>query len=189
MNAIGYGGGLAQLGLPQLVQPVFIAGCLLQIVATGLAALVIYQDRRHLSIRHLFLILFSSYWLTFAFMPWGVAWMTSAAGHGYQYIAIMMLVGAGSGRNYRPSGISRQAAPFLGMAVTVLIGLAVYISADRLLYLIVPKGWQDDALTNGIVGLAFSFTAIHYVLDATIWRLSEPMSRKYVRNKLAFLFG
>lgn len=189
LNAIGYAGGLAQLGWSELVHPVFTAGCVLQGVAIGFALWTIYEDRQALSVRHVFLMLFASYWLTLAIMPWSVAWLTSAAGHGYQYIAIMAMVGAGSGENFRPSRVSHRLAPLLGLAVTAAIGLGVYIAADRIIYHVVPAGAQSDALANGIIGLSFSFTAVHYLLDAGIWRLSKPVPRQYVRQKLAFIFS
>lgn len=189
LNAIGYAGGLEKLGLPALAQPVLYAGFALQAVATGLALWVVYQDRQRLSLRHLFLLLFSSYWITLGFMPWGVAWMTSAAGHGYQYVVIMAMVGAASGPALQPRRLPGWAAPVFGVLVTAAIGLTIYVFADRILFRLVPEAWRTDALSSGLVGLSFAFTGVHYVLDAGIWRLSQPAPRQYVKRKLGFLFA
>jgi hypothetical protein len=189
LNAVGYAGGLSALGLPGFVYPCFVVGCVLQAAATGLALWIIYADRQNITLRHFFLLLFSSYWLTLGILPWGVAWMTCAAGHGYQYVAIMTMVGAESGENFRDRRLPRSFAPFIGVAVTAAIGLLVYGIGGRLIYHMVPQSLQSDALSNGILGLSFAFTGVHYVLDAGIWRLNKPIPRKYVRRKLALIFN
>lgn len=91
--------------------------------------------------------------------------------HGLQYLVFMHFVA-------RTPPVSRSRSFAIAGALTLAIGAAF--------------SWvQSHAYQNGstsvFLGVQFGMTAWHFILDAGVWRLSEPFQRDYIGERFAFL--
>lgn len=85
--------------------------------------------------------------------------------HGAQYLVFMGVLARG--------GVMKAAGPPVMVAVTGVLTLAFYrLSAT-------PAGM---AVYTGVV-------MAHFVIDAKLWRMREPVQRGIIRGRFAFLFG
>jgi len=96
-----------------------------------------------------------------------------AYAHGLQYIIFMYLLSFTRGPAVRR--LSPLALTVLGLAGA----LALTALSDRTAF-----GWSRDAVYAVYLGLVMS----HFVVDAIVWRLSEPTQRAYVRRGFAFVW-
>lgn len=101
------------------------------------------------------------------------AFGTYAYAHGLQYIIFMYLLSFSRGRaSARLSPFALTAGGFAGALVLTVI-------ADRAMF-----QWSRDAIFAIYLGLVMS----HFVVDAIVWRLSEPTQRGYVRRAFSFVW-
>lgn len=97
------------------------------------------------------------------------AFSTYAFAHGLQYVVFMFVLA--SSRNQNPSlrGPSALILAILG----ALGALMLLLLADRSLF-----AFSSDVVFGVYLGLVMT----HFVIDASVWRLSEPFQRRYVRE-------
>jgi hypothetical protein len=108
---------------------------------------------------------------TFLFSDWISATLSYALAHGLQYLVFMGFVASG-----RSNPIAALVLMF-GMATLGAMALnAAILAPGQLGY--------GYALYGAFVGVTMS----HFVLDAGLWRLSEPFQRRYMREKFYFVF-
>ncbi len=98
---------------------------------------------------------------------------TYAYAHGLQYVVFMYLLSLSRGRVM--SRLSPFVLTFGGLGGAVLLALL----ANRELF-----SWSRDAVFGVYLGLVMG----HFVVDALVWRLSEPTQRGYVRRNFAFVW-
>lgn len=151
------------------------------------------------STRNTILLLFITYyWPLFIIKEPTVAFMMFAVGHGLQYILFMSIIAtqgrdrlAFKGLNLIFSKLNFVAnlskfsfqLLFLFCVGFLIFALANYFS------LVEVKQLLGLNLKQGLAGLAFSATAVHYVLDSGIWRLSQPLPRNYAKHNFDFVFS
>lgn len=92
------------------------------------------------------------------------AFWSYALAHGFQYLLMTGIVAA------------RSARPWLGLLVMLLSAIVGGFFLHRM-------GGQHALFLCGIL-----LTWVHFVLDAKLWRMSEPVPRQYLRTRFAFLF-
>lgn len=93
--------------------------------------------------------------------------------HGLQYLVFMWFVAA------TPRASRAHALGVLGV-FTLAGGAVMYALQDSSLW---------GAHAYALLGLSFGITMWHFVLDAGVWRLSEPFQRGYMLERFAFLRG
>lgn len=98
---------------------------------------------------------------------------TYAYAHGLQYLVFMYLLSLSRGRT--SPRLSPLALTLMGLVGAILLAVV----ANRVTF-----NWSHDAVFGIYLGLVMS----HFVVDAVVWRLSEPTQRSYVRNSFAFLW-
>jgi hypothetical protein len=94
-------------------------------------------------------------------------------GHGLQYLLLVGLVAAG-----RRRGKSR----FVGLGLLFNLGLlgGILLSAASHLH-------DAPALGRALFGAYLGVVMAHFVIDAGIWRLSEPFPRSFMASRMPFL--
>lgn len=92
--------------------------------------------------------------------------------HGLQYLLLISLIAGGDG------GSSRLARIAL-LANVALIGGALLSAASHL--------HNSAAFGRLIFGAYLGLVMAHFVIDAGIWRLRDPLARKFVTESLPFL--
>jgi hypothetical protein len=110
---------------------------------------------------------------TFLVHDGGFAFATYAYAHGLQYVIFMYLLSFSRGR--RLPRLSPFALTLAGVAGAILLA----VISNRVLF-----NWTRDAVFGVYLGLVMS----HFVVDAIVWRLSEPTQRSYVRRSFAFVW-
>jgi hypothetical protein len=93
--------------------------------------------------------------------------------HGLQYLIFMFFV------VQVPAATRRRAAARLVLLTALGGGLITLLKRQQLW-----GGWASTLL-----GLAYGITIWHFLLDAGLWRLSEPFQRSYMAERFAFLRG
>ncbi len=96
-----------------------------------------------------------------------------AFAHGLQYLVMMGYVGRG-GR----AGPSRWTMPALVAAVALLGGW---------LLAAMQVGTHWGGAAKFIFGAYLGLVMVHFVIDAGIWKLSDPVNRAYMAKRFAFL--
>lgn len=153
--------------------------------------------------RNFALALFVLYfWPLFIVKNANVAFMMFAVGHGLQYILFLSII-ASDGKNrilFRfPFIISALRFPFLRnlrsssiiffqLLFLFCLSFAIFAGTNYLSNLKVEE-FLGFNLGKGLIGLAFSVTAVHYILDAGIWRLTKPIPRSYAKKNFDFIFS
>jgi hypothetical protein len=99
-----------------------------------------------------------------------VAGLTMA--HGLQYLLLMGLVAAGNGRRKRIGGVAA-----LG-AIAVLGGAALSLMSHL---------HGDGHALRLFFGVYLALLAVHFVVDAGIWRLREPFVRAFLSGRVGYL--
>ncbi len=95
--------------------------------------------------------------------------------HGLQYLLLMSLVAGGTGAHARPPRLARLAL----LANVALIGGALLSAASHL-----HNSAQPDRL---LFGAYLGVVMAHFVIDAGIWRMRDPLARQFVTQSLPFL--
>lgn len=113
-----------------------------------------------------------------------------ASAHSLQYFFIMFFI-ASDGNLIGVRRIS-----FLN---NVLLNVILSLSFLVIMTVVLWKSWDvvrfhsahlaSSPLGDGLLGLAISFSFIHYYIDGKIWKMSNPKIRDLVRQKLHFLFS
>jgi hypothetical protein len=93
--------------------------------------------------------------------------------HGLQYLLLISLVAGGSPA--RPSRPARLAL----LANIALIGGALLSTASHL--------HNSAQLGRLLFGAYLGVVMAHFVIDAGIWRMRDPLARKFVTQSLPFL--
>jgi len=93
--------------------------------------------------------------------------------HGLQYLVFMAFVA-------RTPRVRRTRA-VLALAAFTLVGGALMRALHE------SSLWGAHGAT--LTGVAFGITMWHFVLDAGVWRLSEPFQRGYMQQRFGFLRG
>jgi hypothetical protein len=94
-----------------------------------------------------------------------VAFLSYGIAHGFQYLVFMVVMARGSAM--------RALGPIVLAAVTCVLVLAFSrLSAT-------PAG---AAIYTGVI-------MAHFVIDAKLWRMREPMQRGLIKQRFAFVFG
>jgi hypothetical protein len=99
--------------------------------------------------------------------------LTFAYAHGLQYLLFMYLLSVSRGRSV--TRLSPVPLTLVGLAGA----LVLTAMSNRELF-----GWSRDVIFAVYLGLVMS----HFVVDALVWRLSEPTQRGYVRRAFAFVW-
>jgi hypothetical protein len=124
--------------------------------------------------RILFLVLSVLFYLpVFLFQNPIAAVGSYAFAHGLQYLVMMAFVSCG-GRE----GMSRWTMPVVVTAVALLGG---WLLASMQ----VAHHWGSWA--KFVFGAYLGLVMTHFVIDAGIWRLSDPKNRDYMSKRFAFL--
>jgi hypothetical protein len=95
-----------------------------------------------------------------------------AIAHGCQYLVFMGWVGGGVRRTTGPRLLTAIAA------FTVFGGLLL-----REMGKVSPAGGRGSAVFGVYLGIVMT----HFILDAGVWRLSEPFQRRYMAERFTFL--
>jgi hypothetical protein len=99
-----------------------------------------------------------------------VAGLTVA--HGLQYLLLMSLVAAGSGRGRR----ALQLAALVNVAL--LGGAVLAVASDQL---------RDTGAGRMLFGLFAGAVMAHFVIDAGLWRLRDEFPRAFLSGRLPYL--
>jgi len=91
--------------------------------------------------------------------------------HGLQYLVFMYFVAR------RPADVRARRLRSL-VAFTLLGGAVIYLLQR-------PAIWTTYG--EGLLGLSYGIIMWHFVLDAGVWRLSEPFQRSYMSDRFTFL--
>lgn len=94
-----------------------------------------------------------------------VGFWSYAIAHGAQYLIFMAVV----------SGNRKRGA--FGLAVLVLISAAMYVGFGYL-----NGSARGPAVYTGLV-------MSHFLIDAKVWRVREPLQRALIRDRFSFVFG
>lgn len=97
------------------------------------------------------------------------AFSTYAFAHGLQYIVFMFVLASSRHQNPVLRGPSALVLAILG----VMGALVLLLTADRNLF-----QFSNDIVFGVYLGLVMT----HFIIDASVWRLSEPFQRRYVRE-------
>jgi hypothetical protein len=125
--------------------------------------------------RAAFVFLFALFYLpTFLFDDLGSAISSYAFAHGLQYFVFMYHVGRG-GDPPRPG----RRLLLLGVCCLVFGSLLLAMSHQEL------WGRVGKLVFGGYLG----FVMTHFVVDAGIWRMREPLQRRYLSRRFAFLLN
>jgi hypothetical protein len=95
-------------------------------------------------------------------------------GHGLQYLFLMGLVAQGA----RSTG--RRHREFAWVGTIAVVG-GVALSAASHLHL------SGTAALRGVFGLYVGLVCVHFLVDARLWRLSQPFPRAFLGARLPFL--
>lgn len=119
--------------------------------------------------------MFACFYLPTFFFPqsYTQAVMSYAYAHALQYFVFMYFVAAGA-RSIHP-GI----AVGLLAAVTAAGWWLIRLSRQ-------PDLWGP--LAPAMPGIALALIMWHFVMDADLWRMSQPWQRQEVRTRFSFLF-
>lgn len=109
---------------------------------------------------------------TFVFTDPFSAVSSYAIAHGFQYLVFMAYI-AGAGR--REAGSRLLVAT---LATATLGGLVLW----HLQYMT-----KDGTIGGFVFGVYLGIVMAHFVIDAGVWRLSEPFQRKYMGQRFQFL--
>ena len=171
VGVIGVVGAASELTGANLVP---FGAPLRQLAALAMAAILIAAApavwrRRHDALSCLFLVeslLFFAPFLFFggkAAVPYGVA-------HGLQYLVFMAFLVA---HRPAPTRAPVRALVIAGLAIPALGGLAYHVARQ--------------SGVPALIGVLAAATFIHFVMDASIWRLREPVQRRYALERFPFL--
>jgi hypothetical protein len=97
-------------------------------------------------------------------------------GHGLQYLILMALVARGNGAG-RSGG--REIASLCGIALAG--GAALSVASHLHL--------SNAALLRGVFGLYVGLVCAHFIVDARLWRLSQPFPRAFLGSRIPFLLS
>ncbi len=95
-------------------------------------------------------------------------------GHGLQYLILMALVARGNGS-------ARLGRREIGSLCGIALAGGVALSVASHLHL------SDAALLRGVFGLYLGLVCAHFMVDARLWRLSEPFPRTFLGSRIPFL--
>jgi hypothetical protein len=145
----------------------------------------------------LLLFLATNNWPLLFVKPTWLAVAMVAGGHGAQYYVFMAVYGM----KREPQGVLDRLTPTLralpvwpvirgcfAVAFLFLFAMAMWVTLTTWLPAQPFAKPADSALGAAIGSLWIAITGTHYILDAGLWRLSEPNSRALVRHKYGFLF-
>ena len=93
--------------------------------------------------------------------------------HGLQYLVFMCFVAA--------TPRIRRVRALAALAAFTILGGGIMRSLHE------PSLWGSHGFA--LLGVAFGITMWHFVLDAGVWRLSEPFQRSYMLERFGFLRG
>ncbi len=184
--ASGIAGITGLLGRPSLLHiplrpatpALFFVGEVLFVVALvmGVAALMRrYRDQRSLVfvVTYVSGLLFNAPIFLFRAPYAAVGGMTVA--HGFQYLFIVSTVVGASVHGRRRW---ERATLFSNILIVGTGCLAVAIHLH-----------DGDGFERAIYGVALGVTMAHFLIDAAIWRLRDPQSRKFLTRRLPHLLG
>jgi hypothetical protein len=97
--------------------------------------------------------------------------MTYAIAHGLQYLVFMGFV-------VREPATARRGAVASLLAWTLLGGLVLYLSGRQQLW---------GSFGTAVYGAGLAVVMWHFLLDAGVWRLSQPFQRRYMAERFRFL--
>jgi len=104
------------------------------------------------------------------------AFSTYAFAHGLQYVVFMFVLASSRAQNPRLHGPSALILAILG----VFGSLILLLLGDRGLF-----AFSSDVAFGIYTGLVMT----HFVIDASVWRLSEPFQRSYVRDGFPMIWN
>jgi hypothetical protein len=130
-------------------------------------------DRTPSRLRSLLMAMLMLFYLPlFCFSDDRSAVFTYAIAHGLQYLVFMYFVAATpTGRRWRAVG-ALVALALLGGAILKLPELA---------------GSTFGHINSALIGASLGVVMWHFVLDAGMWKLSEPFQRSYMARRFSFL--
>jgi hypothetical protein len=102
------------------------------------------------------------------------AFMTYAFGHGLQYIVFMFVLASA-----RSHAVQRGPSALILARAGVAGSLVLIVLSDRVFF-----SFSQDL----VFGLYLGLVMTHFVIDAMVWRLSEPMQRQYVRDAFTIVW-
>ncbi|MBX3536669.1 MAG: hypothetical protein KF735_03465 [Chelatococcus sp.] len=114
------------------------------------------------------------------------AFLSYAIAHALQYLVFMAIIASGTEKDGR--------APLMINSlyfVLIVAGVGAFFVLPNHLATSVFYGSSDAAAfaIDLAVGAVLGATMAHFLIDAHTWRLSNPTSRDYVRQRFAFLFS
>lgn len=141
----------------------------------------------------LLLLLVSYYWPLFVIEDRLTAFAMFACGHGFQYWIIMSYVATNNDRLRDRSRASPRSAAWLALAQLLLFGGVTWLIASGVRQIGVVLGGgafasSGEEYASVATSLVLSVTLVHYWVDARMWKMSKPDSRRFMRKKLDFLF-
>ncbi|MCB1616895.1 MAG: hypothetical protein KDI30_12850 [Pseudomonadales bacterium] len=136
----------------------------------------------------LFMVLF---YVPIYFFPPVTAFLMYGGAHALQYFLLMSLISLNVG-NEMAGNQSSVWMKFVYVALAFLVFAFVTALADyswlSMLELEISSSWlgsQKDVAVL-LAGIGTCFSIWHYIIDARLWKLSLPDSRKYVMKRLGY---
>jgi hypothetical protein len=109
--------------------------------------------------------------------------------HGIQYFYLLLAMTANDNlTDNKESFFNTRYSSLIALIVTALVMYGVMTMYSLRSYLPMPWSTSPDFL-NGLIGLALGVSLSHFYIDSQIWRMSDPRARKFVKEKIGFLFS
>jgi hypothetical protein len=102
------------------------------------------------------------------------AFSTFALAHALQYFMFMYYVGA-----HRANGDGH--GRFIKLLVTFFVATGFFM--------LLKDGAIWGRASWPLLGIFWGIVLSHFVVDADVWRLSQPFQRNYIRSAFGFLFS
>jgi hypothetical protein len=109
--------------------------------------------------------------------------------HGIQYFYLLLAMTANDQlTDNRASVLNSRYSSLIALVVTAVAMYGVMSMYSLRSYLPMPWSTSPDLL-NGLIGLALGVSLSHFYIDSQIWQMSDPRARKFVKEKIGFLFS
>lgn len=110
-----------------------------------------------------------------------------ASAHGLQYLFIMLFV-ASDGNLISSSKLSKRHIFSVVISVCFLILMTVILWKLWTMTQVAGNRFEGQPLGYALLGLAVSFSFVHYYLDGKLWKMSNPAIKQFMQQKLDFIF-